>query len=128
MLNYMKSAAAVAVLITLGGCSAYLQSSSGTDYLARYDRLGYDAAPAAGGQDAADVDADVRRIASVEPRLEFPARIGLARVGRFGLTAIPGDEALIWLCGLRTAALRCRREARFVSRLIWFRWSVVRVL
>lgn len=101
MLNYAKSAATGAVLIALGGCSAYLQSSSGTDYLARYDRLGYDAAGETGDRDAMDVDADVRRIASIEPQLEFPARIGLARVGRGGLEAIPGDEALIWQAALQ---------------------------
>ena len=76
----------------LGACSSHLQGTSGTSYLGRYDRLDYAAANAAAtGSAAADVDADVRRIASIEPRLEFPARIGLARVGYGGLTAIPGD-------------------------------------
>lgn len=85
----------------LGACSSHLQGTSGTSYLGRYDRLDYAAANAAAtGSAAADVDDDVRRIASIEPRLEFPARIGLARVGYGGLTAIPGDELAIWQAAL----------------------------
>ena len=38
----------------------------------------------------------LRQVASVEPLLRFPARIGLARVETSHLTAIPNDEAAIW--------------------------------
>ena len=98
MRHRSKTVALASMVLMLGACSSHLQSTSGTSYLARYDRLGYDAAGPAPGEngDMVNVDADVRRIASVEPRLEFPARIGLARVSYQGLTAIPGDEAMIW--------------------------------
>ena len=95
-----KSLLALACVVSLGACSASLQGTSGSNYLARYDRLGYDTAGPAVSAEMSDVDADVREIAAIEPRLEFPARIGLARVGYGGLTAIPGDEAQIWQAAL----------------------------
>ena len=97
-----KSAFAAVLALGLSACSATLQGTSGSDYLARYDRLGYGAAAASPEAPAAnaDVEADIREIASVEPHLEFPARIGLARVGRSGLTALPGDEVQIWQAAL----------------------------
>ncbi len=78
-------------LVGLGACSATLQTSSGADYLARYD-ASHEIANGA----PTDVDEDVRRIAAIEPNLVFPARIGLARIERGSLTALPADEAQIW--------------------------------
>lgn len=82
---------ALAALLALGACTASLQTSSGADYLARYD-ASHEIAK--GG--ATDVDEDVRRIAAIEPTLVFPARIGLARIENGRLTALPADEARIW--------------------------------
>ena len=77
----------------LAGCSAHVQSTSGTDYLARYAQ--YDAMDAA--SDQSETDAAVREIAAIEPQLQFPARIGLARIGDYGrLATVPGPELEIW--------------------------------
>ncbi len=86
-----KLATSLAALIALGACSATMQTTSGSDYLARYNDSHASPAGTYG-----DVDADVRRIASIEPTLEFPARIGLARIDRGRLSTIPGDEGKIW--------------------------------
>lgn len=80
-----------AAILFLGACETSVQSTSGADYLARYNSS-YDVADAS----SAEVDADVRRIAALEPNLIFPARIGLARFERGKLTAIPEGEAHIW--------------------------------
>ena len=82
--------AAVGALL-LSACESYTQTSSGADYLARYD-ASY--TPLEGG--GSDVDADVRRIAAIEPDIRFPARIGLARIQRGSLVGVPADEGYIW--------------------------------
>ncbi len=88
-----RTALFAAAAFFLSACSTTLQTTSGKDYLARYD--GSYAVTAAGG--GSDVDADVRRIAAIEPDLRFPARIGLARIGAYGdLTAVPAKEMRIW--------------------------------
>jgi hypothetical protein len=83
--------AAAAALLTLAACETSLQTSSGADYLARYD-----ASHEYGTGVMSDVDEDVRRIAAIEPTLAFPARIGLARIEHGVLTTLPADEARIW--------------------------------
>ena len=87
----LKTLFASAALCALGACTATLQTTSGADYLA-----GYDASHEIANGTATDVDEDVRRIAAIEPTLAFPARIGLARIERGSLTALPADEARIW--------------------------------
>ena len=82
--------AAVGALL-LSACEHYTQTTSGADYLARYD-ASY--TPLEGG--GSDVDADVRRIAAVEPDIRFPARIGLARIEHGSLIGVPADEGYIW--------------------------------
>lgn len=80
-----------ALAVGVGACSTHLQTSSGADYLARYD-----ASHETTNSVSSDVDADVRRIAAIEPTLAFPARIGLARIEHGRLTVLPEDEARIW--------------------------------
>ncbi|MEO0607501.1 MAG: hypothetical protein AAFY82_04670 [Pseudomonadota bacterium] len=87
----LKHLFAAGAVLALGACSASLQTTSGADYLARYD-----ASHESANGLASDVDADVRRIAAIEPTLAFPARIGLARIQNGRLTALPADEARIW--------------------------------
>lgn len=82
---------AAASVVALSACSTSLQTSSGAQYLARYD-----ASHEIANGTPTDVDADVRRIAAIEPTLAFPARIGLARIENGRLTALPADEARIW--------------------------------
>lgn len=75
----------------LPACSTHMQTTSGSDYLSRYDESHTaDYSPTTG------VDADVRRIAAIEPDLRFPARIGLARIDNGQLVTLPGDEGYIW--------------------------------
>ena len=84
---------AVAALGLLGACASYVQTTSGEDYLARYEETWQpNCAPGEGG-----IDAEVRAIAAVEPNLVFPARIGLARIADGRLTEIPGDESALWV-------------------------------
>lgn len=80
---------AVAVFAT--ACETSLQTTSGADYIGRYETGGY--APAS---TFSEVDAEVRAIAAVEPNLQFPARIGLARIDRGQLASIPPQEGLVW--------------------------------
>lgn len=76
------------LLLALAACEPTIQTSSGADYLARYDA----AVAAASGE----TDALVRQAAAIEPILTFPARFGLARIENGRLTAIPAAEAELW--------------------------------
>ncbi|MEL6828101.1 MAG: hypothetical protein AAFN91_17775 [Pseudomonadota bacterium] len=90
-MKHLKIVVSAAALIGVAACGTSLQTTSGADYLARYDA----SHEIANGMPT-DVDEDVRRIAAVEPNLIFPARIGLARIHKGKLTALPADEARIW--------------------------------
>lgn len=90
-MTHRRTVLGLATLLIVGACSTTLQTSSGSDYLARYD-ASHEIANGA----PTDVDDDVRRIAAIEPNLIFPARIGLARIQNGALTALPADEARIW--------------------------------
>lgn len=91
-MKHLKFIALAGALIALTACESYVQTTSGADYLARYDETHKTAAYG----DRADVDADVRAIAAIEPTLKFPARIGLARIDNGRLTSVPADEGYIW--------------------------------
>jgi hypothetical protein len=77
----------LAAALALGACDYNVQTSSGADYLARYDA----ALPA-----TAEPDAAIRRAAAVEPILTFPARFGIARIENGRLTGIPAAEVALW--------------------------------
>jgi hypothetical protein len=74
----------------LGACSVDTQTTSGRDWLAAYPKAKTATA------DPDDIDAQVRSVAAVEPTLRFPARIGIARLDRGGLSPLPADEAEHW--------------------------------
>lgn len=77
----------LATVLALGACGErYVQTSSGADYLARYDAAAAGVVP----------DANIRRAAAVEPILTFPARFGLARIENGHLTGIPVAEVALW--------------------------------
>jgi hypothetical protein len=82
------------VAALLASCASHVQTTSGADWLA--------ANPAAIEQSALG-DA-MRQAAAVEPALRFPARIGLARIGRApggaGLTLPSGAELESWSTAL----------------------------
>ncbi|MGI9333295.1 MAG: hypothetical protein ACR2RL_09080 [Gammaproteobacteria bacterium] len=102
---------AIGLVAVLSGCTTHTQTTSGEAYLARYgldspspvvataidsSRTGQDATaaePSAGF----DLEGAIREAARVEPRLQFPARVGIARIGPYGLSAIPEEEAQAWL-------------------------------
>lgn len=91
--KWITGLALAGTLMGITACSAHVQTSSGADYLKRYAQ--YDAATSAAAQ--TDTDAAVREIAAIEPDLQFPARIGLARIGPYGdLITIPAPELAIW--------------------------------
>tara|TARA_R110000868_G_scaffold101365_2_gene279147 strand:- start:16990 stop:17781 length:792 start_codon:yes stop_codon:yes gene_type:complete len=78
--------------ILLSACTSSVQTTSGAAYLAGYDGS-YEVSGSAG---PSATDADVRRIAAIEPNLKFPARIGIARVQNGALGVVPEDEGVIW--------------------------------
>ncbi len=86
--------AGAAVAAVLMGCSHTTQTTSGGDYLRSYAQE-KDAR-------AAPMSTEIKEAAAVEPLLRFPARIGLARIGKAGhwggaaLTGIPEREAAGW--------------------------------
>ena len=88
---------AVLATILIGGCASTVQTTSGGDYLKRYAEVPYTSSEEFGAT-AFDIDAAVRSAAAIEPVLEFPARIGLVRIGRRGqISSIPYGEAQPWV-------------------------------
>lgn len=96
------SVLALSLPLLIGACAHSVQSSSGADYLARYDMRNGTIAKASEAAKTdlsgieSDLERDIREIASVNPSLYFPARIGIARVERGSLTSIPADEGAAW--------------------------------
>ena len=80
--------------LLLVACTNQVQTTSGADYLAAQPQ----AANGSGSRHIASksVDKEVRKAASVEPILRFPARIGLARIAGRSLTGIPEAELRLW--------------------------------
>lgn len=93
MKNYVL---ALAAILMLGGCSYAAQTTSGKDYLARHGMQAANAQANAGAT-AANFDQQLVSAANVEPTLTFPARIGLARIEAGHLSAVPGEEAELWI-------------------------------
>jgi len=90
---FLKSGV-ILLAVLLAGCSYSTQTTSGRDYLA--------AVQLPPAQAANDIDAQIRAAADVEPTLRFPARIGLARIGResvppFGAARFGGETARVKL-------------------------------
>ncbi|NNG04813.1 MAG: hypothetical protein HKM95_12030, partial [Inquilinus sp.] len=77
-----------AALVLVAGCSRAVQTTAGEDYLSFYTE-----ADTIGTSKAGD---PVREIASIEPLLQFPARIGVARVELGDLVPVPRAEAVAW--------------------------------
>ena len=75
----------------LAACGHQVQTTSGSQYLAAYS------GPSSQPGPAPIADAEIALAANVEPRLRFPARIGLARIGPEGLAAVPAAKADSWV-------------------------------
>ena len=89
---------AVATLV-LAACSNHVMDSSGHDYLSRYDaqvQVGGKASVRAGSAGEKTGEDRFRQAAAVEPLLETPARIGLARIYRGVITFVPMQETEGW--------------------------------
>lgn len=87
----LKHLILTAGIFSLAACSHTTQYTSGQDYLTRYDKSAATLTASNG-----TIDSDIRNIASVEPDLQFPARIGLARIERGRLITVPQDESEAW--------------------------------
>jgi len=85
----VKAVLVTAIICVLGACAS-VQTTSGADYLARYNDAGLDASA------RSTLDEEVRAIAAIEPNIQFPARIGLARVHNGRLTGVPAEEGYLW--------------------------------
>jgi len=92
----MRNFSATSKILVLGlaamltACETHTQTTSGRDWLAAYPKT------KAGAASVDGIDAQVRSVAAVEPTLRFPARIGIARLDRSGLAAVPPEEAAHW--------------------------------
>lgn len=75
----------LAITLLMSGCSNAVQLTSGAEFVRAQDTTG-----------PRPIDADIARIAAVEPNLHFPARIGVARVvnGALTLPSAAEGEAL----------------------------------
>ncbi len=76
------------IAVVLAGCGHSVQTTSGADYLSGYSESGL--------IEETGIDQRVREVAAIEPNLQFPARIGLARIDKGGLSSIPSAEAGAW--------------------------------
>ncbi len=83
----------ILIAFTLAACGYNVQTSSGKDYIA--------AIPLPSAMSPGDIEVQIRAAADIEPILRFPARVGLARVGRENghLALLPpsAEEAKAWL-------------------------------
>jgi len=91
----------LAVTLGLAACSSHTaQYTSGSDYLSAYPQTVTTTATATSQGTATSLDEAVRQAAAVEPTLRFPAKIGVARIARGKLTALPATEAEAMLASL----------------------------
>lgn len=94
MVKNMKILFVVIIFLILNACTHSIQTTSGQAYLDKYPLQSEAAAFSSHGP---DIDARVREVAAVEPILQFPARIGIAKIDGGGhLAAMSQAEAEIW--------------------------------
>lgn len=94
--SILVTIAAAGCIAVLTACSYTTQTTSGREWLGAVQM------PAGKPGTGTDIDAQVRRVAAVEPTLRFPARIGIARMvkGPYdggSLAAPTGAEGEAWL-------------------------------
>lgn len=91
---------AVLALFVLSACSFHTQTSSGQEYLSAYKPRSSYAQTAQKGDESGvppkSMQERLREVASVEPTLAFPQRMGLARIEGGALTTVPPEELAIW--------------------------------
>lgn len=80
MKTAIRTCGAAAALVLLAACGTFVQTTSGESYLAKANSSGV------------TLSDELRAAAAVEPLIEFPARIGVARIENGQLTDIPAGE------------------------------------
>ena len=88
--------ASLGLALILSSCGYHTQTTSGSQYLAKYTGSPNPRTGPATGSPSPASDADVLAAADVEPTLTFPARIGVARIDNGQLSALPPAEAAVW--------------------------------
>ncbi|MEM7172811.1 MAG: hypothetical protein AAF530_21790 [Pseudomonadota bacterium] len=88
-------------LFALAACGYSVQTTSGRDYLQNFEDYAASATQgpdenSGAGSRSDQIHQALHAAAAVEPILTFPARFGLARIDRGGLTPIPESEAAHW--------------------------------
>ena len=78
------------VLASIGCQSHSVQTTSGRQYLNQYEELDLPI------REAGSIDEEVREIASVEPTLRFPARIGIAKLYNGRISNLTVEEVEGW--------------------------------
>jgi rhombotail lipoprotein len=76
----------------LTACNYNVQTTSGEEYLSKYPT------PNDYNQNKPyqNIDAEVRQVAAIEPQLQFPARIGIAKIINGKLASMSHEEANLW--------------------------------
>lgn len=91
IMSVLRMSFLAAAVFGLAACTSTIQTSSGADYLAAYEGR-YEGPMGT----LSEIDDEIKSIAAIEPNLQFPARIGLARISHGRLGAIPASELTIW--------------------------------
>lgn len=85
------------ILLLIGGCTHNVQTTSGSEYLKKYENTPV----LAGSEQSKDENREfsdiLKKTADVEPLLTFPARIGIARIENGQLSSVPDAEYEAWL-------------------------------
>ena len=79
------------LFLTTFGCQSHsVQMTSGKKYLSDYTN--YDATET----NASDLNEEVKKIASIEPSIQFPSRIGLVKLFNGRITNLSAEEVEAW--------------------------------
>ncbi len=103
-MNNFLITAILSASVLLSACSSHIQTTSGKAYLDKYDPTldRYAESPKNENNKITEtphpqnINQLIRQVASVEPTLRFPARIGVARIDRGYLSPIPPTEIEAW--------------------------------
>lgn len=86
------------VLLATAACGSAVQTTSGSQYLQKYEREVQAArqGPPWVAERPVSIDGRIYHAANVDPVLTFPARIGIARIDDGRLSGVPETEAEAW--------------------------------
>ena len=94
----MKPITLLLIPLLLTACTSHIQTTSGKSYLERYQNTPANQEDTQPGDSntGKSIEQLITKVASVEPVLKFPARIGLARIDQGQLSNIPDKEMEAW--------------------------------